>query len=363
MGYAYYYQGSSNSGPCDPLYHFGSNYNYTLSKSITDYLHKGCPKEKLIMGLPYYGYQWPTSSLTVPSPTTGSGTAKTYKQVKNNSSGNYTTANYQYDQDSYSDIYVFDDGGPQQCFITLEDGFRKRLEHINTTGIGGIGIWALGYDDGYNDLWNGINDYLTDCYEQPCSGTIHDFGGPYKDYYDEEDYIWSIAPSSTDNISIDFTEFDVELNYDYLYIYDGSDTTVSQIPGSPFTGTNTPGSFVSTGNAITFYFHSDPATTSPGFVANYSCTPTGKRDNVDKNVMNIYPIPATNRLHIELNDIYPISGNIKIINSIGMVVFNSMVDKKNTYSIDVSNWEPGIYFIQLNHDKSSANGSFIKSAN
>ena len=34
MGYAYYYQGSSNTGPCDPLYRFGSNYNYTLSKAL-----------------------------------------------------------------------------------------------------------------------------------------------------------------------------------------------------------------------------------------------------------------------------------------------------------------------------------------
>ena len=34
MGYAYYYQGSCNMGPCDPLYHFGSNYIYTLSKAL-----------------------------------------------------------------------------------------------------------------------------------------------------------------------------------------------------------------------------------------------------------------------------------------------------------------------------------------
>lgn len=57
---------------------------------------------------------------------------------------------------------------------------QKRLQHMNTAGIGGIGIWALGYDDGYSELWNAISDFMTECYTDSCSGMIHDFGGPYK---------------------------------------------------------------------------------------------------------------------------------------------------------------------------------------
>ena len=152
-----------------PLYHFGSTYNYSISKTTSYYLDKGCPKEKLIMGLPYYGYQWPTSSLTIPSSTTGAGSAKTYRQVKDNSSGNYSLINHSFDQESYTDVYAFNDGGNYQCFLTEEVGFSKRLAHVNQSGIGGIGIWALGYDDGYNALWNSIEDYLTGCYDDLCS--------------------------------------------------------------------------------------------------------------------------------------------------------------------------------------------------
>jgi len=272
MGYAYYYQGSSTTGPCDPLYHYGSTYNYTLSKTTTYYIDAGCPANKLVMGLPYYGYEWETTTSTVPSSTIGSGSARTFSVVMNNSSGNYSIANHQFDWDSYTDIYSFNDGANKQCFITLEDGFRKRLDHINKTDIAGIGIWALGYDDGYNELWNGINDYLTDCYVSQCSDTIHDFGGTQKNYYNDEDYTWTIAPTGALDITVTFSEFDVELNYDYLYIYDGPTSASPQISGSPFTGTTIPPSFTSSTGELTFRFTSDGATVAPGFVGTYTCS-------------------------------------------------------------------------------------------
>lgn len=271
MGYDYYYPGSANAGPNDPLYHFGSTYNYTLSRSVSTYVDAGCPKNKLVLGLPYYGFQWPTASLNVPTATTGNGISRTYATVKNNSSGNYILANHQFDNDSYTDIYTYNSGGVDyQTFITEEEAFRKRLQYVNNSGIAGIGIWALGYDDGYNEFWTAINDFLTDCKADSCAGIIHDFGGPSKAYYNNEDYTWTIAPNASTLISVNFTDFDVELNYDTLFIYDGL-TAASSLIGA-YTGTNSPGSFTTTTGAITFRFKSDGATTSPGFNATYICT-------------------------------------------------------------------------------------------
>lgn len=271
MGYDYYWSGSATAGPNDPLYQFGSSYDFNLSKSITYYLNAGCPKNKLILGLPYYGREWPTSSTSIPSSTTANGVSKTYKVVKDNVSGYYSTANHQQEASSFSDIFVFNDGNTKQCFISLEDNFYKRLEHINNTGIAGMGIWALGYDDGYSELWNGIGGYMTDCYSKPCSGTVHDFGGPSKNYYNNENYTWTLAPTGASSIQLSFSSFDVENNYDFLYIYDGQSIASPQITGSPFTGTTIPPVFNLSTGAITFRFTSDNATTKPGFVATYQC--------------------------------------------------------------------------------------------
>ena len=279
MGYAYYYQGSGSTGPCDPLYHFGSSYNYTLSKTTTYYLDKGCPKDKFVLGLPYYGYEWETSSLTIPSSTLASGVARTFAYVKNNTSGNYSVGNYTWDADSYTDMFAFNNGANKQCFIALEDAFEKRLDFVNQTDIAGIGIWALGYDNGYTELWDALNDKFTDCHADPCAGVIHDFGGPTKNYYNDEDYTWTLAPTGATSINVDFTMFDVEVGYDTLFIYDGP-TTASPLIGA-YTGTNSPGQFNTTSGEITFYWKSDGATVAPGWLADYTCNTSTTNPQAD----------------------------------------------------------------------------------
>lgn len=272
MGYDYYWSGSANSGPNDPLFHYGTNYNYTLSRSITYYKGLGIPDNKLVLGLPYYGREWSTQDLTYPSPTLATGAARTIKTVLDNTSGNYIPSNHLYDANSETDIYAYNNGSNnKQCFIALESAFEKRLDHVLTTGLAGIGIWALGYDDGYSSFWNLIDSKLTDCYEQSCTGEIHDFGGPNRDYYNNEDYTFTISPPNATSVTVNFTDFNLEQSFDFLYIYDGSDINATQIAGSPFTGTTSPGQFTSNTGSITFRMTTDASTVSSGFNATYSC--------------------------------------------------------------------------------------------
>jgi len=268
MGYDYYYGGSATAGPTDPLYNFLTGYNYTLTKSITYYLSKGVPSPKLILGLPYYGKQWKTNSDTIGSGTTATGTSPFYNTVRTNSSGNYSTKHW--NETSFTPYYAFQSGAQwYQCWIDDAYSLGRRFEMINHRGIGGMGIWALGYDDGYTELWDKIRDNFTNCATVPCVDTIYDMGGPVRNYYDKENYTYTIAPTGASSLSLAFTSFSTEANYDTLRIYDGPNTS-SPLIGA-YHGTTSPGTINSTGSSLTVKFRSDNLTNSTGWKAVWQC--------------------------------------------------------------------------------------------
>jgi len=267
MGYDYYYSGSATAGPSDPLYNFQTSYNYTHTKSITYYLNKNVPNAKLLLGLPYYGEEWPTMNLTIPSSTTANGSARFYYDVRNNTNGYYS--NPQWDANSYSVYYAFNNGGNRQLFLNSGYSLGKRFDVVNEFGIGGIGIWALSYDDGYTDYWDKIKEKFSDCGTVPCTDTIFDMGGPGRNYYDNEKYTYTIAPTGATSVSLSFSAFSSELNYDSLFIYNGP-TTASPLIGA-YTGTNSPGTVNSSGSSLTIRWKSDGSTVNSGWNAIWNC--------------------------------------------------------------------------------------------
>jgi len=275
MGYDYYWQGSANAGPNDPLFHFTYNgaYNRTLSRSTTYYEQQGAPKNKLVLGLPYYGREWPVSNHTLPASTTANGNAAFYRTVKNNTNGFYSAANRNIEPISRSVYYNFFDGGtPKQHFISEEDELAERMDFANKRGLAGIGIWALGYDDGYNELWDELENHMTTCAATPCDGQIWDIGGgPFTNYYDNEDYTFTLAPDGAQEIILNFTEFNTQSGSDLLYIYDGGSVGAPPISGSPFSGTMSPGIITSSTGELTLRFTSNASTVGPGFQASYTC--------------------------------------------------------------------------------------------
>ncbi len=268
MGYDYYYGGSATAGPSDPLYNFETSYNYTLTKSITYYLNKTVPNSKLLLGLPYYGEEWPTTNLTVPSTTTGSGAARFYNGVRNNTNGYYTTAHWE--PNSYSVYYAYNNGGNRQLFLNSAYSLGKRFDVVNQFGIGGIGIWALSYDDGYTDYWDKIKEKFSSCGGIACSDTIFDMGGPNRNHYDNENYTYTIAPAGGTNVSLAFTAFTTQAASDVLSIYDGP-TTASTLIGN-YSGTTSPGTVNSTGTSLTLHWVSNASTVSSGWKATWNCS-------------------------------------------------------------------------------------------
>lgn len=100
-----------------------------------------------------------------------------------------------------------------------------------------------------------------------ASGTFYDSGGASGNYGDDERKVWVIQPTGASQVTLTFTSFNVEANYDFMYIYDGPSVWSPRIGRY---NTQSPGTITSTGGALTIEFRSDCATNAAGWAANWS---------------------------------------------------------------------------------------------
>jgi N-acetyl-anhydromuramyl-L-alanine amidase AmpD len=100
------------------------------------------------------------------------------------------------------------------------------------------------------------------------TGSFYDSGGPGGNYQNDQRTTTLIQPSGATNVTLTFTRFSLENNWDYMYIYDGASTT-SPLLGR-FTGTALPGTFTSSGGSLLLDFRSDCATVDSGWAVSYS---------------------------------------------------------------------------------------------
>jgi N-acetyl-anhydromuramyl-L-alanine amidase AmpD len=113
-----------------------------------------------------------------------------------------------------------------------------------------------------------------------AGGTFYDSGGPSAAYTNDERDVILLQPAGATNLTVNFTQFDLETNWDYMYIYDGA--TVNSPLIARYTGTSGPGTITSTGSSLLLDFRSDCATVNPGWTANFTsnATPPPVNDNV-----------------------------------------------------------------------------------
>ena len=105
-----------------------------------------------------------------------------------------------------------------------------------------------------------------------CSGIFYDSGGANSNYGNNLTYTMTFYPGTAGAmVSVAFSQFNTESNYDYLYIYDGTSTSATLI--GQYSGSTSPGTVTAnnTAGALTFKFTSDSYQTASGWVANISC--------------------------------------------------------------------------------------------
>ena len=151
MGYNYFYSGSPNAGPVSPL----GGYYYDLEFSINDYIDKtNGQTDKIILGLPYYGYDWPVEDNLINSETIGVGEARTF-QIASMMSQEYGN---NWNNTSNSSWFTYQDNNWNQCWYDDSLSLSIKYQFAIDNQLSGIGIWALGYDNGFDELWGALSD-------------------------------------------------------------------------------------------------------------------------------------------------------------------------------------------------------------
>jgi N-acetyl-anhydromuramyl-L-alanine amidase AmpD len=190
------------------------------------------------------------------------------------------------------------------------------------------------------------------------TGTIYDSGGSTGNYSNDERKIYTIqTPSNAHGLKITCSEFSVENNWDYLYIYDGN-SVFSPLIGI-YTGTNSPGTIYPSSDTCTIEFRSDCATTQTGYSFSWAAENNISSANISANIstpmlgidenfwqnIKIYPSPFKDYLNIDFPsnihsslDVFDVAGN--------KVAIFPLNNQKNQLSLHFL--EKGIYFIRIN---------------
>ncbi|MBO7445566.1 MAG: N-acetylmuramoyl-L-alanine amidase [Bacteroidales bacterium] len=134
------------------------------------------------------------------------------------------------------------------------------------------------------------------------TGSFYDSGGPGSSYQSTEHRYFLIRHTGADSIALNFTLFELEPNYDFLWLYGGDNT---QAPRLGRWNTTSPGRIVSTGDALLAEFRSDCATNLSGWQATWECFPTSSTTPSTADTS----APVTHILH---NDTTWITGNFTL---------------------------------------------------
>jgi len=145
MGYDYHWASASTTGAVSP-YNDPNQFDVVDSVNI---LLNYYPREKIILGVPFYGYDWPCDSDQPGATTTGTGSAVLMKYAVQNAQ----TYGRRWDSNSNTPWYAYQSGGEwHQCWYDDEESLALKWDYVNSANLCGTGFWALGYET--SEIWD-----------------------------------------------------------------------------------------------------------------------------------------------------------------------------------------------------------------
>jgi spore germination protein YaaH len=157
MGYDYHTANSTKAGPVAPLY--ADDNQHSIAKSVTSMMGR-VPKDKVVVGLPFYGYEWQTVDENFGSDTVAdTGVVATYKRVRELLE-NHDDVKINWDDKSLTPWLVYEQSGAiKQIYFENEQSFYQKIRYAQNKKLAGIGLWALGYEGDYPEMWDVLEKY------------------------------------------------------------------------------------------------------------------------------------------------------------------------------------------------------------
>lgn len=158
MGYNY--NGTTAPEAIAPLQ---AENDFSLLKTLAYYKER-IDFSKTILALPYYGILWDILPDEKEGVKATVDRQLTYSEIQNVFLKNdQVSADLELDPISMSKIYriAFEDNSMKE--IHFDDAFTlsKKYDFAMNNNLKGVGMWALGYDNGQKELWNLIEDYFS----------------------------------------------------------------------------------------------------------------------------------------------------------------------------------------------------------
>ena len=186
-----------------------------------------------------------------------------------------------------------------------------------------------------------------------------DTGGTSSEYKDMESWVRTMIPNNPGlKLRVTFSSFNLENDFDYLYIYNGPDEFSAPLTPNGLTGTTNPGMYNSTSfdGSLTFKFYSDQGVVAAGWNATITCTGTLGEESNNFLDYSYYPNPTTGNVSITSKDAIT---EVAVYNVQGQLLYNQKINELST-SVDISQFATGTYFFKLKINDREANFKILK---